>query len=221
MGPFIGGLLSTALYFGLAVALLWPTFWLLRFLPSGVLWVLGAMPAFLLLVLLVFFIFWLAFVFRFFTPVEPQAPWVVATLTASLMLPPAARVALYLKTREHELRQADFARTHRAIGLPENKVRNKVSRVALPEGLGLMGGEAFGIAVAVMLLEGLMQFPGLGLAVYNVMASNFGTDTGLNLGTSLGGLLSASPGLMLLLLLAGVYAVALEFLSRKLDPRRR
>lgn len=221
MTVFMPGLATTALYFALATLLLWPMAWLLRRVPQTLLWTLGAMPAFLLLVLAVYLIFWLAVLGGFFTPVEPNAPWLVATLTLSLMLPPAARVAHYLRLRQPELIRSDFARTGRAIGLSEVQVRHRVDRVALPEGLSLMAGEAFGIAVAVMLLEGLMQFPGLGLAVYNILASSFGNDTGLNLGTSLGGPLSASPGLLLLLLLAGGYAWLLEGLARRLDPRRR
>ena len=221
MATFLPGMATTAIYFGLAVLLLWPAAWWLRQLPQGLLWVLGALPAFLLLVLAVYLIFWLAVLGGFFTPVEPNAPWLVATLTLSLMLPPAARIAHYLRLRRPELIRSDFARTARAIGLSETQVKQRVDRVALPEGLGLVAGEAFGVAVAVMLLEGLMQFPGLGLAVYNILASSFGSDTGLNLGTSLGGPLSASPGLLLLLLLAGGYAWLLEGLAGRLDPRRR
>jgi oligopeptide transport system permease protein len=219
--PFWGGLLSTGLYFGMAALLLWPGFYLLRRLPAGILWAMGGLPAFLTLVLLVMLVFGLSNLFLFWTPVEPGQPWMVGVMTLALMLPSAARVAYYLRLRQEELIRSDFARTHRSIGLSERRVRAKVNRVALPEAVSLMAGEAFGLAVAVMLLEGLMQFPGVGLAVYNALSSALGSNEGLNLGVAEGGAVSASPGLFLLLLLAGVYALLLEALTRRLDPRRQ
>ena len=220
LAPFWAGLPKTGVYFLLAALLAWPLILLLRRVPTGVRWFLSSLPSFFLLSLLIFVIFYLAFVFRFFTPIEPNQPWLIAVLTVSLLLPPAARVAQYLELRRKEYVNADFSRTARSIGLPERRVQAKAARVALPEGVRLLAGEAFGIAVTVMLLEGLMQFPGLGLSVYNILASA-GSTEGLNLGVVNSSTTTASGGLLLLLLVAGIYAVLIETLARRLDPRTR
>lgn len=219
MAQFLVGLPTTGVYFTLAALLAWPAILLLQRAPAGVRWLLGSLPGFFLLTLAIFVIFWLAAIFRFFTPLEPGQPWVIAVLTLALLLPPAARVAQYLELRRQEYAGADFTRTARAIGLSEPKVRAKAARVALPEGVSLLAGEAFGLAVAVMLLEGLLQFPGLGLSVYNILASG-GAVEGLNLGVQMPAT-QASGGLLLLLLMAGAYAVGVEALARRLDPRQR
>lgn len=220
LSPFWGGLSTTGVYFALAALLAWPVVQLLRRVPAGFRWLLSSVPAFFLLTLLIFLVFYLAYLFRFFTPIEPNQPWVIAVLTLSLLLPPAARVAHYLELRTAEYAKADFTRTARSIGLSEAKIRAKTSRVALPEGISLLAGEAFGIAVAVMLLEGLLQFPGLGLSVYNILASAGNTE-GLNLGVVESATTTASGGLLLLLLIAGVYASLVEGLARRLDPRSK
>jgi oligopeptide transport system permease protein len=219
LAQFLVGLPTTGVYFTLAALLAWPAILLLRRLPTGVRWLFGSLPGFFLLTLAIFVIFWLAAVFRFFTPLEPNQPWIIAVLTLALLLPPAARVAHYLELRRLEYAQADFTRTARSIGLSEARVQAKAARVALPEGVSLLAGEAFGLAVAVMLLEGLLQFPGLGLAVYNILASG-GAVEGLNLGVQMPAT-QASGGLLLLLLMAGIYAVLVEWLARRLDPRMR
>lgn len=219
MSQFLVGLPSTGIYFTLAALLAWPTILLLQRLPNEVRWFLSSLPGFFLLALAIFVIFWLAAVFRFFTPLEPGQPWVIAVLTLVLLLPPAARVAHYLELRRLEYAQSDFTRTARSIGLSEGQVRAKAARVALPEGVSLLAGEAFGLAVATMLLEGLLQFPGLGLSVYNILASG-GAVEGLNLGVQMPAS-QASGGLLLLLLMSGVYAVLVETLARRLDPRSR
>jgi hypothetical protein len=218
---FQEGLLLTFGYLGLALVLAWLALPLFRRLPAPLLWTLAGLPSFLLLVLGVMSAFYLASVFRFWTPVEPGQPWLVAVLVLSLMLPYTARGALYLKLRQAELQGADFVRTARSVGMPESLVQRRTVRVALPEGVRLLSGEVFTLAVGVALVEGLLWLPGLGRAVFEALGGALAAAAAPGPAQELPSAAAASQAVLLLLLLAGLFAWAFAALAHRLDPLRR
>ena len=217
--PLLPSLGLTGVYLLGALLVAWLLLPALRRLPSGALWGVGQLPPFLFTLLAVVVALALRSAFGWETPVDAWAPWMLASTLVTLALPGAARLALFLNGRSRELDGADFSRTARAVGLDERRVRAGVARLLRPEAVGLLAGEAVGLAVAVAIIEGLFQFPGLGYVVVKAFGTVFG-----GLGYQPGDLALYAPdaadAALLLLLLAGLFTLALGALAWRLDPRR-
>lgn len=131
-----------------------------------VLWVLEGVPSFLLLILCV----WLALSFTVWRGLDfPLAPWspvMLALFMAALALPVAARLALLSQQAYQGAMRADHSRTARSMGLPERLVRRRAARLTLAERAAGLGGDVLGVALALVILEGLLQFPGVGNSIY-------------------------------------------------------
>jgi|GEM_PF-6538462 len=212
--------LFTGAYLTGALVLSWLMLPVFRRLPDGALWVSGKLPAFLYVIVGIVAAFELRRHFGFVAPVDGFAPWMVALTVTCLALPVTARIALTVRGRVSELQRADFTRTARAVGLPERRVRAGVLRVVRPEALGLLAGEAVGLAVAMAIIEGLFNFPGLGLQMFRSFAGVFGGVGGYAAGALNSSVPFASGAALYLLLLAGVFTGVLSVLAARLDPRR-
>lgn len=188
------------------------------------LWFMEGIPPFLLLVLGV----WAGVTYTVSRgldfPLTPWAPVMLGLYTASLALPVAARVALATGQVRREALDADYTRTARAMGLPEKTVQVQARRVALPERAAGLGGDALALALALVIMEGILQFPGLGNSVYIALqgalsgtgdaVARAGTDDLLPQQT-------LSAALLLWLLLGSLATLFLQWLAAQLDPRPR
>lgn len=217
--PLLPNLGLTGVYLLLTLLVSWLLLPALRSLPDALLWGLGQLPPFLFTLLAVVAALALRGAFGWATPLDAWAPWMLLSTVVTLALPGAGRLALFLANRRRELDGTDFSRTARAMGLGEKRVRTGVARLLRPEAVGLLAGEAVGLAVAVAIVEGLFQFPGLGYIVVKAFGTVFG-----GLGYQPGDLALYAPdaadAALLLLLLAGLFTLALNALAWRLDPRR-
>lgn len=216
---FLGGFRVSGIYLLISVLLMWPLILALKKMPTEGLWVLGSFPAFFLMSCLVFLAFYASRIFGFFTPVDGAQPWVIFCMAISLAVPSASRIAEYLQSRTKEYISADFSRTAIAFGFSAQQAAARAGRVAMPEGILLLGGEVLALATSLLMLEGLLQIPGVGLMTYNILASAGNVD-GYVAGIVQSPLETASSGIFLLLMLAGLFSELARFLSNRLDPRQ-
>lgn len=188
-----------------------------------VLWFMEGIPPFLLLALGV----WAGVTFTVSRsldfPLTPWSPVMLGLYTAALALPVAARVALATGQVQREALNADYTRTARAMGLPEKQVQVQARRVALPERAAGLGGDALTLALALVVMEGILQFPGVGNSVYIALQGAL-SGTGDAVAAVPGDLLpqqTLSAVLLLWLLLGLLATLFFQWLAARLDPRPR
>ena len=138
------------------------------------------------------------------------------TIVTALALPTAARAALATQHATGEALSADHSRVARAMGLPERAVQRRAARVALPERAAGLAGDALGLALSLSVIEGLLQFPGVGNEVYVALQGTFAGADGQPFGAQ-----SLSASLAALLGLALLFAGIGRALAARLDPRPR
>lgn len=197
--------------------------WLSRW-GRPVLWFMEGIPPFLLLALGV----WAGVTYTVSRgvdfPLTPWSPVMLGLYTASLALPLAARVALATGQVRREALEADFTRTARAMGLPEKQVRVQAGRVALPERAAGLGGDALALALALVVMEGILLFPGVGNSVYLALQGALsGTGDAVARSTP-GDLLpqqTLSAALLAWLMLGSLATFFFQWLASRLDPRPR
>ncbi|WP_135227817.1 ABC transporter permease subunit [Deinococcus fonticola] len=214
--------LLTGAYLLGGLGLAWLLVTLLSRWARPLLWFMEGIPPFLLLALGV----WAGVTFTVARgldfPLTPWSPVMLGLYTASLALPVAARVALATGQVRREALGADYTRTARAMGLPEARIQAQARRVALPERAAGLGGDALGLALALVIMEGLLQFPGLGNSVSLALqgALSGAGDTVSSAADPLAQQTLAAA--LLLWLLLGVLATLFyQGLAARLDPRPR
>nr|WP_184131975.1 ABC transporter permease subunit [Deinococcus humi] len=205
---------GTYLLGGLALA--WGLATLLGRVARPALWVLEGLPPFLLLVAGVGAGLAVTVPRGLNFPLTPWSPLMLALIMTALALPAAARAALLTRQATGEALAAEHSRVARAMGLPERAVLRRATRVALPERATGLAGDVLGLALSLAVIEGLLQFPGVGNEVYVALQ---GTFAGAQGGTVRVQTLSAA--LAALLALSLVYGWIGRTLAARLDPRPR
>ncbi|SEJ48212.1 oligopeptide transport system permease protein [Deinococcus reticulitermitis] len=217
----------SASYLGLALLLAWGLAGALRRLVRPALWVLEGTPQFLLLVLGIWGGLSLTLARGADFPLTPWSPLMLGLFTVALTLPVAARASLATEEARRQALAADHTRTARAMGLSERAVERRALRVSLAERAGTLSGEVFGLGLALVVMEGLLQFPGLGNTLYVALQGAFAVRPpgAVPLVPPTGGAafeLQALSGALLLWLLLGAWGSALFVrLALRLDPRPR
>lgn len=209
----LGGLLLAWLLVGILSRWARPVLWIIEGLPSFLLLALGVWGG-------VTFTVWRGLDF----PLTPWAPLMLTLFVAALALPAAARVALATAQVRGEALRADYSRTARAMGLSEREVQGRAARVALPERAAGLGGDTLALALALVVMEGLLQFPGLGNSVYVALQASLSGVGDVVAGASAGEvqpLQVLSAALLLWLGLGFSAAALLHGLAGRLDPRPR
>lgn len=159
-------------------------------------------------------------------PLQPWQPLMLAFIVLSLAVPAAARAALHTRQAQTQALKADFTRTARAMGLPEKRVVARAARVALPQRATGLAAETLSLAISLILIEGLLQFPGLGNEVYLALVAvmrDVPPDAAMSVawGERLLPLQIMSVSAFLLLSLALLSAVLFRVVAARLDPRPR
>ncbi len=217
------GLTGTYLVGGLGLA--WVLAALLSRAPRPLLWLLEGLPPYLLLVGGVGAGLALTLTRGWDFPLQPWSPVMLGLIVSALALPPAARSALVTRQVWEEALNADHTRVARATGLPERVVRRRAARLALPERAAGLAGDALGLTLSLAIIEGLLQFPGVGNEAYLAwqgalaVAAASGADATAQVAALRAAVTSTS--LLLLLGLGLLAAGALRALARRLDPRAR
>ncbi len=215
----------TAAYLAGGLALAWGLAALLSRAPRPLLWLLESLPPYLLLVGGVGAGLALTLARGWNFPLEVWSPVMLALIAASLALPLAARSALLTRQAREEALAADHTRVARATGLPERTVRRRAARLALPERAAGLAGDALGLTLSLAIIEGLLQFPGVGneayLAWQGTLAPLIGPGAEAPLADAAFRLQITSASLLLLLGLGLFAAAGLHALARRLDPRPR
>lgn len=221
LGDLLEPSLLTLLYLCLSIVATWVLMLALRRTDPRVLQFLSSLPAFITVLFAVFITFQIGRNLDLGVWLDQLHPWVLVVFTLALALPVASRAALLMQGRTAEFVAARFSDAARAQGMTESRVRARAWRVALPEAAGLLAAEALGLAASLMLLEGVLQFPGLGKAAFSAFEAASGGVGGYTDSEIHEAIARSSAPLLLLLLLAGAYqGIALWVVSR-LDPRRR
>lgn len=205
---------GTYLLGGLALA--WVLAALLGRVARPALWVLEGLPPFLLLVAGVGAGLAVTVPRGWDFPLTAWSPVMLALIVTALALPTAARAALATQHATGEALSADHSRVARAMGLPERAVQRRAARVALPERAAGLAGDALGLALSLAVIEGLLQFPGVGNEVYVALQGTFAGADGQPFGAQ-----SLSASLAALLGLALLFAGIGRALAARLDPRPR
>lgn len=211
----------TIWYLVLATVLAWILLLLLRQLPVFVLEFLGSIPAFITVFIGVFITILIGQVWDLGLWLDGNHPWMQFVLAVGLALPISSRAANILKLRSAEYQQALFSQVARGMGIPEARVRFKAFRAALPEGALALSGEALGVVASLMLIEGSLQFPGIGKAAFIAFQGISGGIGGTTPEDVQAAVARASASLLLLFLVAGLYAGLLHLLVQRLEPRSR
>lgn len=217
-------LLLTAAYLLGGLLLAWLLVGLLGRWARGLLWVIEGLPPFLLLVLGVWLGLWYTVPRGLDFPLTPWAGLMLGLFTTALALPAAARAALASGQVRNEALRADFTRTARSMGLPESQVRQQAARVALPERAAALAGESLTLALALVVMEGLLQFPGVGNSVYVALQAALSGVGEVVAGQGRDGLLAVqtlSAALLWWLLLGVGGAGFWHWVAARLDPRPR
>jgi oligopeptide transport system permease protein len=211
----------TLLYLGSSFVVTWGLLIALRHVRGSVLQFLSSVPAFLSVLFAVFVTFQLARGLDLGQWLDPTHPWMLVVFTLALALPVAARGASLLGQRSAELERARFSDVARAQGMDEHRVRFRAYRAALPEGAARLAGEALGLAASLMLIEGVLQFPGLGKAAFSAFEASSLGAVGYSEFEVRDAIARSSAPMLLLLLVAGAYQGVASFIAAKLDPRSR
>lgn len=212
--------LSAAYLLG-GLALAWPLSALLARWNRGLLQVLGGVPPYLLLAGAVWGgLIWTQARGQDF-PLSGWAPLMLGLFVGALALPAAARTALLTRQVRAQALRADHSRAARAMGLSETRVRRRAARLARPGRASALAGEALGLAFSLSVMEGLLQFPGVGGTVFAALQSVLG-------GLPASGAAWADPllprqllsgSLLALLALALLASALLRAVAARLDPR--
>jgi hypothetical protein len=213
--------LLTWLYLTLSLAATWALLPALRGVRRDALQFLSSVPAFVAVLVAVFLTFQIARSVDLGVWLEPLHPWMLGVFTLALALPVASRTALLLQGRAAQLERARFSDVARAQGMTETRVRDRAWRAALPEGAALLAGEALGLAASLMLIEGVLQLPGLGRAAFTAFEASSGGIGGYAEYEIQDIVVRSSAPLLLLLLTAGAYQGVTGFIAARLDPRSR
>lgn len=216
--------LLSSCYLLAGLLLAWALAGLLERAPEGLGWLTEGATPYLWLVLLIWAgLSWtLARDLNF--PLRAWHPLMLGLIALSLALPLAGRASLVVRSTRRTALEADYTRTARAMGLPEAQVRAQAGRVALPERARSLSGDALGVGLSLVIIEGLLQFGGLGNEVYTALQGSL-SEGGVNFSVSWGDptlpwqLLSGA--LLALLILSALAAAALRALAGRLDPRPR
>ncbi|MFK7602720.1 hypothetical protein ACI3L1_10960 [Deinococcus sp. SM5_A1] len=205
---------GTYLLGGLGLA--WVLAALLARVARPALWVLEGLPPFLLLVAGVGAGLAVTVPRGWDFPLTEWSPPMLALIVTALALPAAARAALATQHATGEALAADHSRVARAMGLSERAVLRRAARVALPERAAGLAGDVLGLALSLAVIEGVLQFPGVGNEVYVALQGTFaGADGQPFQAQSLSASLAALLGLALLFAWGG------RALAARLDPRPR
>jgi oligopeptide transport system permease protein len=211
----------TLLYLSLSFAATWALLLVLRDVRRSILQLLSSVPAFLSVLFAVFVTFQLARGIDLGQWLDPTHPWMLVVFTLALAVPVAARGALLLGQRSAELERARFSDVARAQGMDERRVRQRAYRVALPEGAARLATEALGLAASLMLIEGVLQFPGLGKAAFAAFETSSLGAVGYSEFEVRDAIARSSAPMLLLLLVAGAYQGVAMQIAVRLDPRSR
>ncbi|WP_103127751.1 hypothetical protein [Deinococcus aerius] len=215
----------TAAYLAGGLALAWILAALLSRAPRPLLWLLESLPPYLLLVGGVGAALALTLARGWNFPLEAWSPVMLALIAASLALPLAARSALLTRQVREEALAAEHTRVARAMGLAERTVQRRAARLALPERAAGLAGDALGLTLSLAIIEGLLQFPGVGneayLAWQGTFAPTIAPGAEAPVADAAFRLQITSASLLLLLGLGLLAAAGLHALARRLDPRPR
>ncbi|WP_192930875.1 ABC transporter permease subunit [Deinococcus sp. AJ005] len=205
---------GTYLLGGLLLA--WVLAALLGRFARPVLWVLEGLPPFLLLVAGVGAGLAVTLPRGWDFPLTAWSPLMLTLIVASLALPAATRAALATQHATGEALAADHSRVARAMGLSERAVLRRAARVALPGRAAGLAGDVLGLALSLAVIEGLLQFPGVGNEVYVALQGTFAGADGQPFQAQ-----TLSASLAALLGLALLFAAVGRALAAHLDPRPR
>lgn len=216
LGQVLPLALLSATYLLGGLTLAWALAALLGRVARPALWVLEGLPPFLLLVAGVGAGLAVTVPRGLNFPLTAWAPLMLALIVTALALPAAARAALATQGAAEAALAAEHSRVARAMGLGERAVQRRAARVALPERAAGLAGDALGLALSLAVIEGLLQFPGVGNEVYVALQGSFAAAGGQAFRTQLlPAALAALLGLALLAAWAG------RMLAARLDPRPR
>lgn len=208
-------LLSTTYLMG-GLLLAWILSALLARFARPALWVMEDLPPFLLLVAGVGVGLAVTVPRGWNFPLTAWSPLMLALIVASLALPTAARAALLTQDMTGEALAADHSRVARAMGLGERAVQRRAARVARPERARGLAGDVLGLALSLAVIEGLVQFPGVGNEVYVALQGTFAGADGQPFGAQ-----TLSASLAALLVVALLFAWGSRALAARMDPRPR
>lgn len=211
--------LLTGTYLLGSLVLAWALVTLFSRWVRPLLWFMEGIPPFLILVLGVWASVSYTFPRGLDFPLTPWSPVMLALFMTALALPIAARVALATGQVRHEALAADYTRTARAMGFPESRVQGQARRVALPERAASLAGDTLTLALALVVMEGILQFPGLGNTLYLALEGAL-SGTGMTRRDLLAQQTLAAA-LLLWLLLGFLTMLFLRWVALRLDPRPR
>lgn len=161
--------LLTGAYLLLGLGLAWGLVGPLRRVPLAALWVLESLPPFLLLIAGLALGLAVTVARGWTFPLTPWAPLMLALFTLSLALPTAARAATQGHGAYRDAWAAPYTVAARAMGLPEGRLRERAWAVAWPVAARSLTGDTLNVTLSLTVLEGLLQFPGVGNTVYGAV----------------------------------------------------
>lgn len=204
----------TGTYLLLGTLLAWGLVGVLRRVRPGALWVLETVPPFLLLVAALALGLAVTVPRGWTFPLTPWAPLMLLLFACALAVPVAARATVQGLGAFRDAWGAPFTRVGRAMGLPEARLSARAWAVGRPVAARTLAGEALNVVVSLAVLEGLLQFPGVGNAVYQAVQATLG-------GTAAGPTDEGALALALaaLIALGGVAGTVLRHAGHRLDPR--
>ncbi|WP_412028077.1 hypothetical protein [Deinococcus yunweiensis] len=164
----------TGTYVLLGTLLSWALVGVLRRMRPGSLWVLETVPPFLLLVLMLALGLAVTVPRGWTFPLSPWAPLMLFVFAGSLAVPVAARAALQGLGAFRDAWAAPYTRAARAMGLPEARLSARAWAVARPVAVHTLAGESLNVVFSLTVLEGLLQFPGVGNTVYQAVQATLG-----------------------------------------------
>ncbi|GGL12367.1 hypothetical protein [Deinococcus radiotolerans] len=205
--------LLTGTYLLLGTLLAWALVGGLRRVPLPTLWVLEALPPFGLLIGALALGLTVTTARGWSLPLTPWAPLMLALFALTLALPAAARAATQGCGAFRDAWQAPYTRAARAMGVLEARLAGRAWAVARPVAARSLTGDTLNIVLSLTVLEGLLQFPGVGTAVYGAVQATLSGTSSLLDGSALAAALAA------LLALGGVVGAAQQTVASRLDPR--
>ena len=164
----------TGTYVLLGTLLAWGLVGVLRRVRPGTLWVLENLPPFLLLVLALAIGLAVTVPRGWTFPLTPWAPLMLLLFACSLAVPVAARATVQGLGAFRDAWGAPFTRVGRAMGLPEARLSARAWAVARPVAVHTLAGESLNVVFSLTVLEGLLQFPGVGNTVYQAVQATLG-----------------------------------------------
>lgn len=206
-------LTGTYLLLGLGVA--WALVGALRRVPLPTLWVLESVPPFGLLLAALALGLTVTTTRGWTFPLTPWAPLMLTLFTLALAFPAAARAATQGRGAFRDAWAAPHTRAARAMGLPEARLAGRAWAVARPVAARSLTGDTLNVTLSLTVLEGLLQFPGVGNTVY---AAAQAALSGAPATDSVDGA-ALGAALAVLLGLGGVAGGAQQAVASRLDPR--